>query len=396
MTQTRKTHTKPRIITLLPSTERGGAEEHSLTISKFALNKDFDVHCAFTLNDSTSQLADDFKSAGITYHNITIGTPQPLCYRRTTQVATAAKTYIFLKKLKPDIALICLPTPFAGLGILVACAALNIPTITTFHLITQKHNIKNRQIKLYKWIKSKNQTWVSVSENNRKLIQDTFKLNKTDILLIRNGINIKKFNRNNAQKQSIRDRLLKGHNIPHNSNILITVGSLNDQKGHKYLIPTMPHILKKHPNTYWVWLGDGDKKTELQQMTQEYGVTPHVLFLGKRKDVADWLSAADIFILPSRFEGLPFAILEAMAAELPVITTSVSGIPEIIKHMHNGILCRKEDCCCLLMSTIYAIENKPHMKEIAQNAKNDVKNHTEDIMCSEFITEINNKLLNNK
>ena len=85
-------------------------------------------------------------------------------------------------------------------------------------------------------------------------------------------------------------------------------------------------------------VGDGELKDEIVDMTYELGLSDKVIFLGNRTNVSEILKNANLFILHSKREGFPIALLEAMATGLPVIATNVGGVPEIIKNGGNGII----------------------------------------------------------
>src|SRR5829696_5368553 len=92
----------------------------------------------------------------------------------------------------------------------------------------------------------------------------------------------------------------------------------------------MPTILAACPTAQFFWVGEGALKEELKHEVRERGLESAVRFLGQRKDVAALLAGADLFVLPSLFEGLPLVILEAMAAGRPVVATRACGTAEVI------------------------------------------------------------------
>ena len=106
-------------------------------------------------------------------------------------------------------------------------------------------------------------------------------------------------------------------------------------KGYQYQLQAIAKLknLPIWPQLYFVWAGPGstthdNMEPELRATVSQLGVTEQVKFIGQRWDIADWLDASDIFILSSKAEGMPLAVMEAMAKGLPVIATAVSGIPE--------------------------------------------------------------------
>ena len=105
------------------------------------------------------------------------------------------------------------------------------------------------------------------------------------------------------------------------------MGSLYPVKGHRYLLEAAPQILTLCPSTVFLFAGRGDCEAELRAQAGSLGIEARVRFLGLRQDVPALLALADVFVQPSLSEGLSIAILEAMAAARPVVTTRVEAIP---------------------------------------------------------------------
>jgi glycosyltransferase involved in cell wall biosynthesis len=116
------------------------------------------------------------------------------------------------------------------------------------------------------------------------------------------------------------------------------VGRLIGNKGPHHLLEAVPALLGDAPEAEVVFVGDGPMLETLQRRATELGLNDNVTFLGSRDDVADILRDSDVFVRPSLTEGMPLAVLEAMACGLPVIATAVGGTGEVIRHLHNGIL----------------------------------------------------------
>jgi glycosyltransferase involved in cell wall biosynthesis len=96
--------------------------------------------------------------------------------------------------------------------------------------------------------------------------------------------------------------------------------------------------LPKYPNLHLVLVGDGPDRAELEKLAASLHITPHVSFMGIRKDVRAFLSMADFFLLITIMEGLPVSVLEAAAASLPAIASAVGGIPEAVIEGKTGFL----------------------------------------------------------
>ncbi|WFR96067.1 glycosyltransferase [Rhizobium tumorigenes] len=117
--------------------------------------------------------------------------------------------------------------------------------------------------------------------------------------------------------------------------VLLTVARFSTQKDHATLINALPKVLEAHPSTVLLLVGSGDELEATEALASSLGISDHVRFLGHRQDVADIANIADLFVLPSRFEGLPLAVLEAMSLAIPVVATRVGGTIEALGEHHD-------------------------------------------------------------
>lgn len=153
------------------------------------------------------------------------------------------------------------------------------------------------------------------------------------IITIYNGIDVgdlgRTWNENNKREQlGLKD-----------SGILVgTVANLYRTKGLPYLLYAARIVADEYPDIHFIIIGDGNERAELLELSRKLKLDQTVLLLGQRNDVPEILPLLDIFVLPSIKEGLPFALLEAMAIGKPVVATTVGGILEIISSGKNGIL----------------------------------------------------------
>ena len=120
--------------------------------------------------------------------------------------------------------------------------------------------------------------------------------------------------------------------------VLITVARFHKGKGHCVLFEAMHRLLVQHPQTKLMLLGEGAEQPEMRSLCKTLGIAEKIHFLGHQSNVAEWLSAAEINVLPTFYEGLPLTILEAMAAGLPTVASNVGGIPDAIGHHVSGLL----------------------------------------------------------
>lgn len=118
--------------------------------------------------------------------------------------------------------------------------------------------------------------------------------------------------------------------LPRDDFVLLTAAALNECKGHQYLLRAMPAVLRNNPRARLVIAGVGPLEESLRRMSAELGIDSRVSFVGFRRDVRDWMRAADLFVLPSLAEGISAVLLEAMMERCPIVTTQVGGTPELM------------------------------------------------------------------
>lgn len=119
---------------------------------------------------------------------------------------------------------------------------------------------------------------------------------------------------------------------------VITVANLRTEKGHETLLAAAAALAKSHPELRFQIVGGGPRRAELEALAHSKGLATTVEFLGHRDDVPALLEAADLYVLPSRSEAFPNGAIEAMAAGLPVITSAVGGLRDLIDHGRTGLL----------------------------------------------------------
>lgn len=161
---------------------------------------------------------------------------------------------------------------------------------------------------------------------------------RTDV--IPSGVDTDAFRPRPEARAGARGRL----GLPTTGVVVGTVGRLEARKGTALLIEAAARLIKKGlPDLRVVVVGDGPLRDELPALAARLGISDHVSMLGDRPDVAEVLTALDMFVLPSRTEGMSNALLEAMAAALPVVATAVGGNPEVVSAETTGVLVPPDD-----------------------------------------------------
>ena len=178
---------------------------------------------------------------------------------------------------------------------------------------------------------------IAVSEEVKARYAENLRVPARKLVVVRNGILVPP--PNPSADVALRAELLRGRP----NYLVFTPARLHPQKGHAVLLAAAAQV----PEATFVLAGDGPLRTELEQKARALGVADRCVFLGYRPDVPVLLAAADLVVLPSLFEGLPVSVLEAMAAQRPVVATAIGGTDEAITHDQTGLLVPAGDSTAL-------------------------------------------------
>jgi glycosyltransferase involved in cell wall biosynthesis len=204
---------------------------------------------------------------------------------------------------------------------------------------------------------------IAVSEQQRDAVIKHLKINKKKINTVYNGTGENKY----VGQKKIIDSVRNEFGIRNDEYLIGAVAVLTRQKGIKYLIETA-RILRKRKNIKFLIVGDGPLKEELSDLTNRYNVNETVIFSGWRTDVKRLLAAFDIFLMTSLWEGLPIALLEAIAAGKPVITTKVGDNDKIVNDGVNGYLVDTRNPEQMADCILKILGNEVRKKKMQENA----------------------------
>jgi glycosyltransferase involved in cell wall biosynthesis len=167
---------------------------------------------------------------------------------------------------------------------------------------------------------------------------------------------------------------------------LISVGRLVRAKNYQTLIRAVAAARATVPDlTLWI-VGDGDQGGALRQLCEELDVVSAVRFCGERRDVGSWLRAADVFVLSSTSEGLPIAMLEAMAAGLPAIVTDVGALPELVALSGAGKVVPAGNVECLGRAIVELAHRRHELARDGERASRCYRTHfTTDVMAAAYL-----------
>lgn len=153
------------------------------------------------------------------------------------------------------------------------------------------------------------------------------------------------------------------------------VSRLSHEKGVDVLIEAFALVRNELPRAELVLIGDGAERQTLEKRATELGLADHIQFFGMCDDVMQLLNGFDLFVLPSRTEGLPLAVLEAMAASLPIVATAVGGVPQALRHGEAGVLVPPEEPEVLAQAIVQLAANGQHMAHHGSAARKEYEAH---------------------
>ena len=222
------------------------------------------------------------------------------------------------------------------------------------------------EMMIYKLIINNANCVFALTKHMKKEIENKFKRKK--VCVIPNGIEIEKFKniKNKIEFQNNQDK------------VILFVGSLRPVKGVKYLIMALEKVIKIYPNVKLIIIGHGDEYSKLLNLVKQLNLNDYVKFEGEISNdrVLEYMSSSDLFVLPSLSEGFPNVILEAMAEGLPIISTNVKGLDEMVKNNINGLLVKPKDPQDIAKKILKLINDENLRKKMSKNNINESTNYS--------------------
>jgi len=220
---------------------------------------------------------------------------------------------------------------YAGIWGAIASAWTRVPCVATVHVIPQPISWRTRDgvrhLLLYRLLDRYAAAVVAVSDPVRHALLHRAGLDPWKVVVVHNGIDCDLFAPGSGhEREAIRGAL----DLPLHARVALVVAALRNDKGLDVLLDAVPRILASTPDARFLVAGEGPLEGPLRARTEALGVGGRCRWLGFRQDLAALYRAADLFVLPSRDDALPTALLEAMAVGLPIVATRVGGIPEIV------------------------------------------------------------------
>jgi glycosyltransferase involved in cell wall biosynthesis len=230
--------------------------------------------------------------------------------------------------------------PLAGVVGRLAARIVGIPVIYTEHNMLERYHRLTRAASLATWGLQKRV--IAVSEEVARSIS-SHAGDKIPVARVRNGVDTRRFSRDSQIRESKRQEL----GYSDRTVVFGTCAVFREQKRLDRWLAVARYLVDEGVDARFLLVGDGPLRDEVEDRSRELKLGDRLIMPGLQADVRPYLSAMDVFMMSSVFEGLPVALLEAMAMELPVVATKVGGIPEVVVDGENGYLVEADDIVAL-------------------------------------------------
>lgn len=243
----------------------------------------------------------------------------------------------------------------------IAAKISNVPcivhTVHGFSFPAAKSVLQRKIFKIMEWIGARcSHKVICLHNDDARICREELGLSDKSIEVMANGIDLQKFHPLAAEAD--RHALRRNSEFPTDRKLILMVGRLWEQKNPECLVEAYCQLWESgDPGADLVLVGDGALKETLEARIKLAGLEPHVHFLGWRTDTPELLRLSDVFVLPSRWEGMPLAILEAMGCGLPVVVSDIPGNRHLVRHAENGLLFPVESAGSLASALVELLEN---------------------------------------
>jgi glycosyltransferase involved in cell wall biosynthesis len=323
---------RPLLLYITDTEGLGGAEGYLQTLLLHADQQRFRIGLVLPGRPATWPLVDLLRKQGVEVHTL------DTIHYEGLSVGAIAQSVALLRRLRPTIVHFNLPSPRRCAETVIAAWLLGIPQrLATFQLVTPIPHFAwpmgwlrrlNRRVQ-YRMLHQ----GVAVSEGNRRLLVEQYGFPANQLMLIPNAVDTAYF------QPRADDGVLRAQwGVPQGAPLIGLIGRLSRQKGHAVLFDALPMVWAICPDAHVLLAGTGDLEEALRRQAAQIGAEGRVHFIGQRHDIPQVLATLDVFVLPSLYEGLSFAVLEAMATERAIVATAVDGTVEVIDDTQTGLL----------------------------------------------------------
>lgn len=281
--------------------------------------------------------------------------------RRADHWLRPARIFRFLRKRRPDV--VHTHNVAAFLDSALPARVAGVPALVhTDH--SKRYPERRRYMVAERWLSRLADVFCAVSNDTRRDLVRFEKIPESRIEVVYNGCDLSSVP-GAADRREVRASLGLDDDTP----VLGMASRLEWQKGHDLLVAAMPLILARIPSAHAVILGSGSKDREIRDQIRALGLEGKIHMTGVRTDVTRFMAAFDLFVMTSNFEGLPIAALEAMAMSLPIVSTAVGGVPELVEDGVTGRLFEGRDPARLAEEVVRVLSDRATLRRMGEAAR---------------------------
>lgn len=255
-------------------------------------------------------------------------------------------------------------------------AGRNLPStaiVCTFAMFVEGYDVGRLRKSVYRladrWSSKYVTRFIAVSGAIKKKLIEERGITADRITVVHNGVEFDKYDPGLYEPADSRRSL----GIPNDRKVVGTVGRLVFQKGYRYLLEAAQKVLSKDEQVIFVIVGSGEEEERLKSLAQSLGISEACAFVGPRFDIANVMSAFEIFVLSSVLEGLPRTVIEAMAMARPIVATDIDGVREELRHEETGILVPPADSGSLAEAILMLLADREKAMRLGQAARRDAE-----------------------
>jgi glycosyltransferase involved in cell wall biosynthesis len=362
------------------SRELGGAE-HALLLLIESLDRDaWRPTLLFNAGPMVEPLAERARRLGAEVRPVPA---MPLGLEGARRVPALTRD---LRRARPSVFHAHLSWPLAAKYGLVAAVLARVPAIVaTVHLFPEFRLDRSTYIQERLLARGVDR-YIAVSQDVAKRLVQTFRWPPQKIEVIHNAVQSERFQR--PADPRLRRQLTGGTK----SSVCFTAARLDPQKGLDVLLQAAARV----PEARFALAGEGPERSRLESQAAALGLGDRMLFLGHRTDIPELLAASDVFVLPSLYECSPLAVLEAMAAGKPVVTSAIGGTDELVVDGASGLLLRPGDADALAFTLRRVLGDPPLRARLGAAARDRAVALFSAPVAAERVTRLYEELLERK
>lgn len=307
-----------RVLWVMKGLGRGGAERLTVAGASAFDRSQWSIDVAYALPHKDA-FVDDLRAADIDVHCVGAAGARLGWAHELTRLVTSG-----------DYDLVHTHSPLPGIVIRAIPSRRRPPVVHTEHNLWPRYQPITRLCNALTF--RRNAGALAVSDGVAASMRRRF--GGPWVTVLHHGIDLTRSVHGTAARAAARERL----GFPSAAHVIGTVANFTRKKDHATLLDAVAVLASAHPDLRVLLIGSGPLEQELRARATRLNLERSVVFAGSRGDVTDILPALDVFVLSSRYEGLPVSLLEAMASGVPPVATAVGGVPEVVTDGRDGLL----------------------------------------------------------